>query len=541
MEARTPEWVKDAVFYQIFPERFARSERMKHRRPSGLESWDSEPTRFGYKGGDLYGVAEKMDYLAELGVTAIYCNPVFQSASNHRYHTQDYFRVDPILGGEEAFEEMLAAAHARGIRVVLDGVFNHASRGFYEFQQTLENGSSSPYLDWFHFDTASLRPGVGPDAYRHEETDETPDEHSNSAGRDEEGDEEGDPGLAIRDGGSNGGSNGGSKERYGYHAWWDIPALPKFNTDTPAVREFLLSVGEYWVERGIDGWRLDVPAEIDDDEFWREFRRRVKAVNPDAYIVGEIWTYADRWLAGDQFDAVMNYVFNRLCYRFFGGHAIDPKHKTPGGHRIVAADARTFEAEFEQLRTRYPEEITRAQLNLLSSHDEPRFLTVVSGDPAAFRLASAFQMTVEGAPCIYYGDEIGMTGGADPECRRTFPEDRSRFDEELLEYIRSLIALRHRCTALRRGSHHTLIAEGSVYGFLRSHEDSWAVILFNVGVSPWRGEIDVSKLLAALPDHAKRPSRGTHEGVFGSARCTLEPGVITGLSLEPRSVVIFAG
>ena len=592
MQARTPEWVKDAVFYQIFPERFARSERMQHRRPSGLESWDSEPTRFGYKGGDLYGVAENMDYLKRLGITAIYFNPIFQSASNHRYHTQDYYRVDPILGGDEAFEEMLAAAHERGIKVVLDGVFNHSSRGFYEFQQTMENGSSSPYLDWFYFDHETLAPGVGPDAYPEprlhreqlrgagQENGEAsgttgagqtgdssapagdsssqagapddhpnaassqagaPDDHPNAAsGQAGAPDDhpkaaslENDTGLTIRD--------GGSKDRYGYHAWWDIPALPKFNTDTPAVREFLLSVAEYWVQRGIDGWRLDVPEEIDDDAFWREFRRRVKAVNPDAYIVGEIWTYAERWLSGDQFDAVMNYVFNRLCYRFFGGRTIDPEHDSPGGHKLEPADAERFEAEFEELRTRYPEEITRAQLNLLSSHDEPRFLTVVSEDKSAFRLATAFQMTIEGAPCIYYGDEIGMTGGSDPECRRTFPEDRSSFDEDLLEYIRELISLRHRCEALRRGSHHTLIARGSVYGFLRSHPESWAVVLFNAGDSEWRGEIDVSEVLAALPGDAKRPAYSTHEAVFGSGSFTFESGVFIGFSLGPRQAAVFAG
>ncbi|MFP4644627.1 MAG: alpha-amylase family glycosyl hydrolase, partial [Spirochaetales bacterium] len=438
----------------------------------------------------------------------------------------------------------------------LDGVFNHSSRGFYEFQQTMENGSASPYLDWFHFERDTLAPGVGPDAYpeprlyrerkgsdraRAEEaldgherdssregtTDDRGDDHPNAASL------EADTGLTIRD--------GGSKERYGYHAWWDIPALPKFNTDTPAVREFLLSVAEYWIKRGIDGWRLDVPGEIDDDEFWREFRRRVKAVNPDAYIVGEVWTYAERWLAGDQFDAVMNYVFNRLCYQFFGGGTIDPEHNSPGGHKLEPIDAEKFETEFEALRTRYPEEITRAQLNLLSSHDEPRFLTVVSGDQSAFRLATAFQMTTAGAPCVYYGDEIGMTGGSDPECRRTFPEERSRFDEALLEYTAELIALRHRCIALRRGSHHTLIAEAGVYGFLRSHRESWAVVLFNTGNAEWSGKIDVSKVLTALPGDAKRPAFDTHEAEFGSAGFTFESGAFTGITLAPRSVAVFAG
>src|SRR5512136_3283707 len=155
MTITTPEWVKDAVFYQIFPDRFAKSTRVK--KPSNLEPWDTPPTIFGYKGGDLVGVAEKLDYLQDLGITAIYFNPIFASASNHRYHTYDYFAVDPILGGNAALRELLDEAHRRGIRVVLDGVFNHASRGFWQFHHTLENGGASPYVDWFHFDTDRLQ------------------------------------------------------------------------------------------------------------------------------------------------------------------------------------------------------------------------------------------------------------------------------------------------------------------------------------------------------------------------------------------------
>lgn len=147
MSFQTPDWVKDAVFYQIFPDRFAKSERVP--KPNNLEPWDSPPTLYGFKGGDLRGVLEHLDYLQDLGVNAIYFNPIFQSAANHRYHTHDYYRVDPILGGDEAFRELLDEAHRRGVRIVLDGVFNHASRGFFQFNHILENGPASPYLDWF--------------------------------------------------------------------------------------------------------------------------------------------------------------------------------------------------------------------------------------------------------------------------------------------------------------------------------------------------------------------------------------------------------
>ena len=231
----TPEWVTGAVFYQIFPDRFARSGRVTGLN---LQAWGSPPTLHGYMGGDLWGVAEKLDYLVSLGVNALYFCPVFQSASNHRYHTHDYFQVDPMLGGNEALRHLLDEAHARGIKVVLDGVFNHASRGFFQFNDLLEHGEASAYRDWFHVTGWPLS------AY-----DE--DRPAN------------------------------------YAAWWGMRALPKFNTGHPAVREFLLSVAEHWMKFGIDGWRLDVPNEIDDDAFWQEFRRRVKAINPEAYIVGD--------------------------------------------------------------------------------------------------------------------------------------------------------------------------------------------------------------------------------------------------------------
>ena len=179
-----------------------------------------------------------------------------------------------MLGGNAALRRLLDEAHAAGMRVVLDGVFNHASRGFFQFHDILENGADSAYLDWFTVHGFPLN------AY---DRDKAP----------------------------------------GYKAWWNLPALPKFNTETPAVREFLWGIGRKWIDFGIDGWRLDVPNEIDDDAFWREFRRRVRAGNPEAYIVGEVWTEASRWLQGDMWDAVMNYLFTRACIAFFIGDAVD--------------------------------------------------------------------------------------------------------------------------------------------------------------------------------------------------------------------------
>ena len=282
MTVDTPAWVRDAIFYQIFPDRFASSERV--HKPGVLEPWDAPPTNHGFKGGDLRGIAERLDYLEDLGITAIYLTPIFSSASNHRYHTYDYFEVDPLLGGDDALRELLDAAHGRGMRVVLDGVFNHTGRGFFPFHHVMETGASSPYRHWFHIDDARL-----------------------DAGR---------PLLAYPPPGT-------PPTELGYKAWWGLPALPKLNTGHPEVREFLMTVAEYWLRFGIDGWRLDVPGEIDDEPFWQEFRRRCKAIRPDAYLVGEIWRVAPEWLRGDRFDALMNYPLGEAILGFAGMSNLD--------------------------------------------------------------------------------------------------------------------------------------------------------------------------------------------------------------------------
>ncbi len=430
--AQTPAWVKNAVFYQIFPDRFAKSALVP--KPSNLESWESLPTAEGYKGGDLLGVVEQLDYLADLGITAIYFNPIFQSASNHRYHTHDYFKIDPLLGGNEAFRKLLDAAHARNIKVVLDGVFNHCSRGFFQFNQAMEVGAASPYLDWFYYR------GFPVQAY--------------------------------------------NITKCNYDAWWGLPALPKFNTNTPEVREYLWSVGRYWMEFGIDGWRLDVPNEIDDDDFWREFRRQVKAVNPEGYICGEIWNDARRWLQGDQFDSVMNYLFTRACLSFFI-QKLDMSHIRGTSYEglMPDCDAATFGAAIGELLGLYHPEITFAQLNLLDSHDTSRFLTMARNDLTALKLATLFQMCYPGAPCIYYGDEVGLAGGRDPDCRRSFPAPQD-WNQDLLAYFKKAVQLRHAHPALRIGDYNVLQAANNLYVFGRHNADERLVVVLNVDNAP---------------------------------------------------------
>ncbi|NLF65953.1 MAG: alpha-amylase [Chloroflexi bacterium] len=428
----TPEWVKDAVFYQIFPDRFATSSHVP--KPKNLQAWDAPPTHHGFKGGDLLGVVEKLDYLKSLGVNAIYFNPIFASTANHRYHTHDYYVVDPLLGGNPAFFEMLEAAHANGFRVVIDGVFNHASRGFFQFNHLLEAGRESPYVDWFY-------PYGWPlNAYN-------------------------------------------ENERPNYAAWWGLHALPKFNAQNPMVREFLWNVATYWLEQGVDGWRLDVPAEIDDDSFWREFRRRCKQVNPEAYIVGELWGDAHRWLSGDQFDAQMNYPFMRAALGFFGGHNLDQRDTIHTGlGYIQTLDATGFAQALTAMHEKYHPEIVQAQLNMLGSHDTPRVFTIVNGDLSTLSLLFLCQMTVAGAPNIYYGDEIGLPGGRDPDSRRAFPwHDEASWRTDLLADVRRFVALRHSTPALRRGDFRVLYAERQVVVFQRRLGDEVAVVAFNAG------------------------------------------------------------
>ena len=455
-DVHPPDWVKHAVFYQVFPDRFARSGRVP--QPSGLEQWHAPPTVHGYKGGDLYGVAERLDHLQELGVSAVYLNPVFASGSNHRYHTHDYLTVDPMLGGGEALRTLLDAAHARGMRVILDGVFNHASRGFLPFHDLMENGEASPYRDWFHV-------------------------HGFPLGAYGEGD--------------------GQRR---YEAWWELPALPKLNTHTPQVREYLMNVAEHWLRFGADGWRLDVPNEIDDDAFWREFRRRCRAVNPEAYLVGEVWDDASRWLQGDQFDAVMNYPLTKAILGF-AAREVDVEQVAKCGYRALPPlTAEGFAKRLQASLARHPRAIVEAQLNLLGSHDTPRIARVVKGDADAVRLAFLLLFTLPGAPCVYYGDEVGLAGGHDPACREGMPWDEpGAWDRGRLAWVRDLAALRHAHPALRTGDTEVAYARRGVVAVRRRLGDDDLLVVLNQR----EGEVHARVPLAGLAPGVRAPLHGT--------------------------------
>jgi cyclomaltodextrinase len=481
-QPQTPDWVRDAIFYQIFPDRFARSATLP--KPWRLDEWGAPPTYKGYQGGDLLGVVEHLDHLVDLGVNAVYFTPIFQSASNHRYHTHDYEQVDPMLGGTPAVRRLIDEAHDRGIRVVLDGVFNHASRGFFPFHDIMENGPNSAYLDWFTVKGFPL--------------------HAYDA-----------------------------QKAPNYQAWWGLPALPKFNTDCPAVREFLWGIGRKWIEFGIDGWRLDVPNEIDDDAFWREFRSRVRAVNPEAYLVGEVWTDAQRWLQGDMWDAVMNYQFTRACIAFFIGEAVnEPDLRKTSLHPVGPATAEAFRRNIERLLGLYHPDVSAVMLNLLGSHDTARFLTLARGDKTALRLATLFQMTYPGAPSIYYGDEIGMVGGHDPANRGAFPWHKNDlWDTELLHEFQRLIALRRQRPALRRGSFQFLWAADNVVAFARQFRNETIFVVINAGRHTERLDLPLENLVA---NQTVLTECWAHESV------QVEQGMLPGLKLAARSGHVFA-
>jgi neopullulanase len=490
MPIDTPDWVRDAVFYQVFPDRFAASDRVP--KPGRLEPWDVPPTPHGFKGGDLLGIVERLPYLADLGVTALYLTPVFASASNHRYHTYDYLHVDPLLGGDEALRELLDAAHARGMRVVLDGVFNHTGRGFWAFHHVLENGAASPYRDWFHFHPAALE---GRRAFRPypwpTDIDDIPDEPGLSPTDDERGD--------------------ASFRHLGYRAWWGLPALPKLNTANPEVRELLMGVAEHWLRFGIDGWRLDVPTEIRDESFWQEFRRRCRAVNPEAYLVGEIWHEAPEWLAGDRFDAVMNYPLAQAILGYAAqGHldeAVVRSHHEYG-RTVRRRDGAGFAAELERLMGLYDRSVVEVQLNLLDSHDSPRFRTMAGRDAAAYRLAVLLQATLPGAPCIYYGDEVGMEGGHDPDCRRSFPWSERGWDLDGLAWTRAVLRARRELPALRRGTFRIAGGRDDALAFVRGAAGggSPVLVVVNAGEHVTTIEVQAPELAGAALNDRELPA-----------------------------------
>ena len=362
-----PEWVKTATCYQIFLERFAVGNSDKDLSYVNTK-WGVKPTPKSYYGGDLIGIREHLDYLVDLGVNVLYMTPVFCSPTNHKYEITDYETVDPAFGGNEALKDLIEDAHKLGIKVMLDGVFNHCSCRHPFFLDAQKNGKKSPYYDWFFW-----------------------------------------------------------KEDGSYLTFGSVKTMPKLNTGKSEVIRYFSDVAVMWMrDYGADGWRLDVSDEIS-HKFLRAFRDAVIQQNPEAIIIGEDWHRAVRYLNGDEYDGIMNYGVTKACLDLLAFHTIDSK---------------AFRDRIVRLYHTYSIAANQKMLNLLGSHDTDRFLTRVKGDASRFRTAAAIMFFYPGIPCVYYGDEIGMEGGYDPDCRRTFRWNEDSWDKETRNLIKKLMMLK---------------------------------------------------------------------------------------------------
>lgn len=357
-----PDWTKDAIVYNIFPDSFADGKRsLSGKAAVGL-------------GGTLRGITENLDYIASLGFNCIYLNPIFKAESYHRYDTLDYYEIDPQMGTKEDLKELVGKAHVLGVRVILDGVFNHISSSHYIFQDVLKHGRDSKYYACFYQLPENPRiPGPG--------------------------------------------------EYPAYTCFSYVPNMPKTNTADPDLRQYFCDVGTYWVRAfDIDGWRLDVANELDDG-FLRAFRTAVKGAKPDALIVGEVWENAAHYLNGDMLDCAMNYDFRRYCRRFFAEGTVG---------------AEVFDANISTLLLRYRENALYAQLNLLDSHDVSRYLTLCGENTDKMELSVLLQMTFPGMPCVFYGDEKGLCGTVEREYRQAMAWTKTHPLEEIYRRLIAL-------------------------------------------------------------------------------------------------------
>ncbi len=379
---RVPEWAENKIVYQVFPARFASSQ------PVEDELWYKAPIDRGDDlKGDLKGVADHLDHLIELGVDVLYMTPIFHSKSTHKYDTIDYYAIDPSFGTTEDLIALVDKAHDLGLRVVLDGVFNHTAPEFFAFRDLEENWETSPYRDWYYCDGKPVRPKswmVKPN----------------------------------------------------YKCFSYFGGMPKVNLENEETAQYFIDVALYWLRTArIDGWRLDVGDEVS-HYFWRRFRKAVKAEFPDALIVGEVWHYAADFLQGDNWDSVMDYPFLNACLDFVARGDIT---------------ATEFIDELGFLRGNLNNACHKVLWNLLDSHDTARVLHLCDEDKDKMKLLAAIQLLLPGMPFIYYGDEVGMTGGRDPDCRRGMLWDEKRQDKAMFDHYRRLIQIRKAYPRLTEG------------------------------------------------------------------------------------------
>ena len=375
-----PDWVAETVWYQIFPERFANGN--PEISPEGALTWDSsiKPKTSDFFGGDLQGIIDHLDYLQDLGITGLYLCPIFESPSNHKYNTTDYFEIDRHFGDKETFRQLVEQAHQRGMKVMLDAVFNHIGDQSPQWQDILKHGEDSVYKDWFHIQDFPV----------------TKDKLANP-------------------------------RKLPYHTFAFASYMPKLNTANPQVKDYLLKVSTYWIEEfDIDAWRLDVANEVD-HQFWRDFRKAVLAKKPNLYILGEVWHTSQPWLNGDEFHAVMNYPLSDSIKDYF----LRGVKKTS-----------QFIDEINSQSMYYRQQISEVMFNLLDSHDTERILATAKGDVQLVKSALTCLFLQRGTPCFYYGTELELDGGPDPDCRRVMPWERVSDSNEMLDFMKKLIQLR---------------------------------------------------------------------------------------------------
>lgn len=379
---KIPSWVKDTVWYQIFPDRFCNGD--KSTNPIDVKPWGTKPTHNNFMGGDLKGIIDQLDYLKNLGVNGLYLCPIFEAGTNHRYDTINYLAIDKLLGDKETFRVLVDEAHKRGIKIMLDAVFNHIGHQSKEWQDVVKNNELSKYKDWFCINKFPVY----------------------------------DKPFNELDG-----------KNLNYETFGRVKSMPKVNTENPEVIDYFMKVGKYWIEEfNIDAWRIDVANEVDHN-FWRSFRKSIKEVNEDVFLLGEIWHDAAPWLKGDQFDAAMNYPLTEAIIHYFCSKDIDKSRFIETVNNVIIS---------------YSRQVTENNFNLLDSHDTSRILSIAKDDIRKLKLVYLFMLTQPGSPCIYYGSEIPMKGiksqgREDHRSCMTFDHT----EEEFYNFMKTLIHIRH--------------------------------------------------------------------------------------------------
>lgn len=407
-----PNWVEKTVLYQIFPERFDNGDP-SNDHPNKV-AWDAKPQYYTFHGGDLAGVRKHLGYLKSLGIGTVYFNPIFEGPSNHHYETFDYYKVDPHLGTNAELASLTKDLHAAGIKVILDGVFNHSGTGFAPFKDVVASGEASKFKNWFFINSYP---------------------------------------VVVKD-------------PPNYRAFYNFPSLPAVNLLDPDASAYMLKVPGFWERTAkIDGWRLDT-AQDAPMEFWRRFRKAVKGIRSDKWILGENWGDSSPWLKGDQWDAAMNYPFRDAVLRF-----------------VAQGDIRAsdFLKRLQANYDLYVPQVSRNMMNLLSSHDTPRFYTLCRRDPKLAAMGAVVQFAWAGTPSVYYGEELGMEGERDPDNRRGMVWSLARPDNPMLQLYRKLIAARRSTPVLQSGAPVPLEADDakSTASFARVLGDDLAVAIVN--------------------------------------------------------------